>query len=76
MCDLIVEPLISTSIACQEVAPWAKALIDEKLLEMGRLPLGPMRFPTMDDRARLETTIRGLCWLAEGTAKPRWQRAA
>lgn len=74
--DLIVEPLISTSIACQEIAPWAKCLIDERLLQMGRYPRGVMRFPTMDDWGRLETAIRGLCWLACGTSAARYERAA
>ena len=74
--DLIVEPLISTSMFCDEITPWAKSLIDEKLLERGRHPCGVMKFPTMDDRARLEAAIRGLCWMTEATVRHPWERAA
>ena len=57
------------------VTPWAQGLIDEQLLKRGRVkPL--MRFPTMDDRARLDAAIRACCAIIDGAIPARWQRAA
>jgi hypothetical protein len=48
-----------------EVIPWAKSMIDEKLIERRRIPK-MMRFPDEHDRAMLAACVRGLCLIADG----------
>jgi hypothetical protein len=48
-----------------EIVFWAKALIDEALLQRGKVP-SFMRFPDMQDRALLAACIRGLCVIVDG----------
>lgn len=57
------------------ITPWALGLIHEALLERKRV-VSFMRFPTMDDRARLEAAIRGLAAIVDGALPQRWERAA
>ena len=47
------------------IIPWAQSLIDEALLERGRVPPF-MQFPTMEDRAMLEACVRALCAIVDG----------
>jgi len=65
--SLVVDPLIGHD----EFVPWAQSLIDEALLERGKVPKA-MRFPDSNDRELLKAAIRGLCALTEGSLRPRW----
>ena len=49
-----------------ELIPWAQSLIDEELLKRGKVRRGLIRFPDMEDRARLEACIRGLVLIVDG----------
>jgi len=65
--SLLVDPLIGHG----ETVDWAQSLIDEALLERGRIPRA-MRFPSLSDREMLKACIRGLCALVDGSLPARW----
>jgi hypothetical protein len=65
--SLLVDPLIGHG----DTVDWAQSLIDEALLQRGRVPAA-MTFPTLEDRHRLEACIRGLCVLVDGSLPARW----
>lgn len=69
--SLLVDPLIGHD----EPVPWAQSLIDEALIERGRIPRA-MRFPDTTDRAYLAAAIRGLCALVDGALPGRFERRA
>lgn len=67
--SLVVDPLIGFD---GETVPWAQALIDEALLERGRVRKGVVRFPDSRDRSNLTYAIRGLLMLVDGALPARW----
>ena len=69
--SLLVDPLIGHG----DTVDWAQSLIDEELLKRKRVPR-MMRFPTLEDRFKLEACIRGLVVLVDGALPSRWERAA
>lgn len=67
--SLIVDPLIGHD----ETVPWAQSLIDEALLQRGRLvPHRVVMFPGVHERGLLQAAIRGLLCLIDGALPARW----
>lgn len=64
--SLIVDPLIG-DFHGEPVIPWARAIIDEKLLQRGRISevSKPMRFADASDWALLGAAIRGMVMLVD-----------
>lgn len=61
--------VMSLVVDCEvygDIVPWAQSLIDEGLLERGKIRKGAKRFTTMNDRAMLELCIAGLEAIAGG----------
>lgn len=72
--DLLIGPEVRTSDS--DFPPWARAIIDEKLLQKGRVNeiSRPMRFADANDWALLGAAIRGVLMLVD--AKLPQRRAA
>jgi hypothetical protein len=62
----VLMSLVVDKVWTDEIVPWAQALIDEALLERGRVRRGVVRFPDQEDRAMLLACIRGLCAIYDG----------
>lgn len=68
--SLIVDPLIGHHEDC----PWAQSLIDEALLQRGRVVLHRVVvFPGAHERGLLEAAIRGLVVLVDGALPSRFE---